>query len=82
VPLIVRAAGGLLGGGGAAYSNYGTYESGAISGSQYAEAIAFGAATGVLTSLPGGVFGSALAGALGAGASSLLDQMLARLVVA
>jgi RHS repeat-associated protein len=77
VPLIVLAAGGVLGGGAAAYSNYGAYESGAITGGQYAEAIAFGAATGVLTSIPGGIFGSALAGALGAGANSLVDQRLA-----
>jgi hypothetical protein len=78
VPLIVLAAGGVIGGGAAAYSNYGAYESGAISGSQYAEAIAFGAATGVLTSIPGGIFGSTLAGALGAGANSLVDQRLAK----
>jgi RHS repeat-associated protein len=77
VPLIVLAAGGLLGGGAAAYSNYEAYESGAITTGQYAEAIAFGAATGVLTSIPGGIFSSALAGALGAGANSLVDQRLA-----
>ena len=69
-------AGGAFGGGLAAISNYGAYESGAITGGQYAEAIAFGAAVGVLTSLPGGILSSALAGGLGSAANSLVDQQL------
>jgi hypothetical protein len=74
--LIVLAAGGAFGGVSAAISNHGAYASGAITGVQYGEAIAFGAATGVLASLPGGIFGGAVAGALGAGANSLVDQRL------
>jgi RHS repeat-associated protein len=76
LPILI--AGGLIGGGAAAYSNYGAYESGTITGGQYAEAIAFGAATGVLTSLTPGLYGSILAGALGGGLTSLIDQRLAK----
>lgn len=70
------AAGGVLGGGAAAYSTYGAYESGAITGGQYAGAIAFGAATGVLTAIPTGIVGSIVAGALGSAANNLVDQRL------
>jgi RHS repeat-associated protein len=66
VPLIVLAIGGVFGGGAAAYSNYGAYSSGAITGGQYFEAIAFGAATGVLAAIPTGIVGSIVAGALAA----------------
>jgi RHS repeat-associated protein len=74
VPLIVLAIGGVFGGGAAAYSNYGAYSSGAITGGQYFEAIAFGAATGVLAAIPTGIVGSIVAGALGSAANNLIDQ--------
>lgn len=74
LPILI--AGGLIGVGAAAYSNYGAYESGAITGGQYAEALAFGAATGVLTALPTGIVGSIIAGGLGSAANNLVDQRL------
>jgi RHS repeat-associated protein len=75
VPIIL-IAGRLIGGGAAAYSNYGAYESGAITGGQYAEAIAFGAGVGVLTAIPTGIVGSIIAGGLGSAANNLVDQRL------
>ena len=74
--LSLLIAGGVIGGGAAAYSNYGAYESGAITGEQYAEAIALGAATGVLSAIPTGVIGSMIAGGLGSAANNLFDQRL------
>jgi RHS repeat-associated protein len=69
--------GGVIGGITNAITNYNAYDTGAISGGQYAESIAFGAATGVLAAIPGGgLVGAAIENALGEAANNVFNQAL------
>jgi RHS repeat-associated protein len=73
---IIPVAGAALGAGASIYSNWGAYQSGAISGADLAAAAAFAAGTGALAAFPSGVFGSGLAGAAAAFANNVFDQSL------
>ncbi|MGH7814576.1 MAG: RHS repeat-associated core domain-containing protein [Candidatus Binataceae bacterium] len=75
--LALLIVGGALGAGEQAYAEYGAYNSGAITGTQYAESIAFGAATGILAAIPGGgLVGAAFQGGFADAANNLFDQRL------
>jgi len=64
---LLQLAGGLIGAGAQAYANYAAFDSGKITGAEYALSIGVGFGVGVLTSLGVGVGASALAGAIGGG---------------
>jgi RHS repeat-associated protein len=76
IPILIPVAGAVLGAGASIYSNWGAYQSGAISGADLASAAAFAAGTGALAAFPSGVFGSALAGAAAAFANDVFNQSL------
>jgi len=74
---VIQAVGTALGAGINAYNNYGAYRSGQISGKQYAESIAVGAATGFVSSLGGGIITGALLGGTSAAANNVFNQSIA-----
>ena len=74
-PIVV--AGGIVGGGAVAISQYGAYRSGRITGWDYAGMIAFGTLTGGLAGVPTSIVGNVLAGGGGAAANDFFGQWLA-----
>ena len=73
---ILAVVGAAIGGAVNAYENYGAYQSGQISGSQYAGSIAFGAGLGALAGLTNGVAGGVFVGGLTSGLNTAYNAGL------
>ncbi len=73
---VLQAGGAVIGGAAAAFSNWNSHESGQMSGAEFGMAIAFGAGTGAIATLPTSLTGGAVVGGAAAGANDLFGQVL------
>ena len=73
---VLQAGGAVIGGPAAAFANWNAHESGQMSGAEFGTAIAFGAGTGALATLPTSLIGGAIVGGAAAGANDVFGQVL------